>query len=277
MRTMVCAIGAGENNYIREWVEWYKSLGFTNVCLYDNNNIDGEHFQDVIGDYITDGFVILKDCRGKKGFHQTSYELCYNEFGDNYDWIAFFDIDEFMELDKKYKNVEEFFSEDFFKDAQTIRISWKHFDDNDLVRVIDGNYNVVNRFTRIANEKYSENGWDKGILRGGLGQIKVQDSVDGAHMNGISQAQNAVNCAGKKVDWKSMHNGRCWENAWLNHYRYKTIEEYVWKRNRGWTVKGYSDEFVKNLFSLSKFYTINKKTDEKTELFNELIKKSEEQ
>jgi len=50
-----------ENNYIREFVEHHKSIGFDNIVLYDNNDIDGEHFEDVISDYINSGYVILKD------------------------------------------------------------------------------------------------------------------------------------------------------------------------------------------------------------------------
>lgn len=37
MRTSVVCIARIENHYIREWVEHYKSIGFTNVILYDNN------------------------------------------------------------------------------------------------------------------------------------------------------------------------------------------------------------------------------------------------
>ena len=65
-KVLLCCIGKMENNYIREYVEHYKSIGFDNICLYDNNDPDGEHFEDVIGDYIDSGFVILKDVRGQK-------------------------------------------------------------------------------------------------------------------------------------------------------------------------------------------------------------------
>ena len=65
-KVLLCCIGKMENNYIREFVEYYKTIGFDNICLYDNNDIDGEHFEDVIGNYIDSGFVILKDWRGKE-------------------------------------------------------------------------------------------------------------------------------------------------------------------------------------------------------------------
>ncbi len=41
MRTLLCTIAKYENKYLREFVEWYTSIGFTNIVLYDNNDPDG--------------------------------------------------------------------------------------------------------------------------------------------------------------------------------------------------------------------------------------------
>ena len=65
MKTLLCCIGRKENQYIREYVEWYKNLGFTNIVLIDNNYDGEEDFHDAIGDYIDSGYVILKDYRNK--------------------------------------------------------------------------------------------------------------------------------------------------------------------------------------------------------------------
>ena len=65
-KVLLCCIAKLENLYIKEFVEYYKKLGFDNICLYDNNDEDGEHFEDVINDYIESGYVILKNVRGMK-------------------------------------------------------------------------------------------------------------------------------------------------------------------------------------------------------------------
>ena len=44
----LCAIAKNENLYIREWVEHYKNIGVSKIFLYDNNDIDGERFEEVI-------------------------------------------------------------------------------------------------------------------------------------------------------------------------------------------------------------------------------------
>ena len=55
LKTLICCIGKNENKYVREYVEWYKHIGVSHIRIYDNNDIDGEHFDEVIKDYIDDG------------------------------------------------------------------------------------------------------------------------------------------------------------------------------------------------------------------------------
>ena len=98
MKTALCAIGKNENDYILEFVEWYYNLGFTKLFLYDNNDVDGERFEDVIGDYISNGFVEIIDYRGKKVCQLEAYNECYKAHNSEYDWMAFFDCDEFLVL-----------------------------------------------------------------------------------------------------------------------------------------------------------------------------------
>lgn len=272
MKSLLCGIAKCENHYIREWVEYYKELGFDNILLIDNNDVDGERFEDVIGDYINQGYVILMDRRGVQYAQQKSYKEAYDFMGAQYDWMAFFDIDEYMEIDKsKYSKVNDFLSDEIFKNADMIRISWKHFDDNGLVKVIDKNYSVRERFTREVDKNEMTNSWTKGIVRCKFASLSVSMGVDGMHMVQISEVKNAVNCIGKKVSNETIRNGRVWENAWLCHYTFKTIEEYVQKRKRGWSVNGYDKAFTDKLFTLDNFFRFNERTKEKEDLFNNLI------
>ena len=80
MKTLLCCIGRNENQYIREYVEYYKNLGFTNIVLCDNNYDGEQHFEDVIGDYIDSGYVILKDYRNQKVCQLKAYNECYKEY-----------------------------------------------------------------------------------------------------------------------------------------------------------------------------------------------------
>ena len=77
MKTALCAIAKNENLYIREWVEYYMKLGFSNIILYDNNDINGECFEEVINDYIESGFVKIINFRGKLVCQLTAYNDCF--------------------------------------------------------------------------------------------------------------------------------------------------------------------------------------------------------
>jgi hypothetical protein len=57
MKVALCVIGRLENQYAVEYVEYYKSLGFDKIFIYDNNHDGEEHFEDVLQTYIDDGLV----------------------------------------------------------------------------------------------------------------------------------------------------------------------------------------------------------------------------
>ncbi len=48
IKVCLCTVGKEENKYILEFIEHYKKIGVDKIYLYDNNNIDGEHFEEVI-------------------------------------------------------------------------------------------------------------------------------------------------------------------------------------------------------------------------------------
>ena len=76
----LCAMVKNENLYVREWVEWYKNLGVSKIFLYDNNEINGEHLHDVIGDYIENEYVVVFNIRGKQKYQLEAYKDFYNDF-----------------------------------------------------------------------------------------------------------------------------------------------------------------------------------------------------
>jgi len=56
LKLYLCTYEKKENKYIREFIECYKNYGVDKIYLYDNNDIKGERFEDVIGDYIIEKF-----------------------------------------------------------------------------------------------------------------------------------------------------------------------------------------------------------------------------
>lgn len=275
MRVLLCAIAKLENDYLREWVEYHKNLGFDNIILYDNNDIDGEHFEEVIDDYIKEGYVIVKDKRGVELAQVPSYMECYEEFSDEYEWIAFWDIDEFLELET-CTDIHDFLNKDVFKDKKWIRINWKQYTDSDIVYA-DGNYSVK-RFTEVFDETFcrknnlplehakNSNTQCKSIVRAGLEKFVINSphvwmrDIPAVNALGVSCSNEGI-FIGKKPIWKE---------AWLNHYRFKTIEEYAKKKMvRLWPTT-YGDG-GKKMLNIEYFFKFNKRTPEKEELIKRIV------
>ena len=273
-RVLLCGIGKLENDYIREWVEYHKRLGFTNIVLYDNNDPDGERFEDVIGDYIKSGYVILKNWRGRELAQIPSYNECYKEYHGKYDWIGFWDIDEFIEFENE-KTIQGFLGQKKFKDAQCIRIGWKQYTDSGLIRVVNGNYSVK-RFTEVFDEAFckknkipvkgyiSSNIQAKSIIRTNVENFEVTSPhcfLDVPTVNAMGKpAKKAIQLGTKPV----------WRGAWLNHYRFKTLEEYITKKMvRLWPTKYMNGG--KDRLDLDYFFLANKKTKEKVKFAEDLM------
>lgn len=229
---VVCPVKL-ENNYIREWVECYLNLGFDNVILMDNNELAGERLEDVIDDYIKSGFVIVENFRGQpqsKTNQNDMNQATWDKHNQNYDWLAYFDADEYLELDPKYKTISDFLSLDRFNDADEIRVSWKMYGDNGIVRSpILQDYRVEARFKDERN--ISPTTWHnvtKAILRGKrditFNRICHACSHHGAN---ISNIRKDVDVYGTEVD----HTSHKWKailaEAWLNHYRTKSLYEFL--------------------------------------------------
>lgn len=268
-KLLLCCIGKMENNYIREFVEYYKNIGFDNICLYDNNDIDGEHFEDVIKDYIDSGFVILKDWRGKELAQIPSYTDCYNTYKDEYDWIAYFDIDEFLDLE--CNNIKEFLSYDIFNDRgiNCIRVCWKQFTDSNIIKT-DGNYSITKfkDYIQLDQNKYCAQ--TKIIIKTQLDN-HIFDSPHGI----IYNKDNHIICVNTNGDLCKndiIIDNPTWKNACLNHYRFKTIEEYVLnKMVRLWPTTYMNGG--KTGLNLNLFFRYNTFSQEKLDYANYLLDK----
>ena len=81
MEVALCVIAKKENRYLDEFVGYYKTLGFSHIYIYDNNDVDGERIDDAIGKYVEGGFVDVIDCRGEIGAQLKVYNDCYAKFG----------------------------------------------------------------------------------------------------------------------------------------------------------------------------------------------------
>ena len=234
MKVLVCCIGRLENRYIREFVEYYKDIGVTNICLYDNNFNGEEDFNDVIADYINEGFVILKNFRNKKYAQFSAYQDCYKTLYLEYDWTIFIDIDEYIVLNQ-HSNIVEFLSDERYKDYQAIHIRWKMFDDNDMIE--DNGEKCMTRFTReasssiFADNLHKQSTHVKTCLRGNLEGINIINP-HAFHISG-GQKYRACTADGDEHGFTEFFSEQSYDVACIHHFCTKTITEYITKIKRG--------------------------------------------
>lgn len=270
-KTLLCCIVKQENLYLRDFVEYYKNIGFTNILLYDNNDLEGEYPQQVIGDYISEGFVIYVDVRGKYRYQLDAYTECYQIYCDIYDWIAFFDVDEFLEI-KNGENVSEFLLQKMFLDTDAIYLYWLIYGDNGLLH-----YNqipVYDRFT-IPNKPDNEKNNYKIILRG-IGSNKTYTFTDANSFIWHSGFGGLVvkNTEGKIITDKNPYESFTYNNAYIKHYNTLTIEEFLYRRFGRRSYADKASSFNKEVI-MKIFYDVNELTSEKEKIINDFFDKFE--
>jgi hypothetical protein len=255
-----------ENDYIRFFVEYYKNLHFDKIFIYDNNDPDGEKFEDVINDYIQSGFVDIIDFRGRELVQLPAYQDCYYRFNNQYDWIAFFDVDEFLTFSDGSDDIHDFLNQKKFLPYQLMHINWRLYGDSDLLDN-DGR-NVVERFVDPLPDDNPVNRHIKSLIRGGLSYIKWENPH-----TPFSDSYHCCNPLGESVNTSSPFQNYDFSVAYIRHYSTKTIGEWVKNKMKRGTGNR-TAERCKELLTLDFFFAFNKKTEEKL-LYAERILKDE--
>ena len=107
MKVCLCTVGKNENRYIKEFVEHYKKYGIDKIFIYDNNDINGERFNEILNAYLEASYIKILNFRGKEGNQLKMFQDCYDKNYKKYDWMIFYDIDEFINL-KDHLNIKYF-------------------------------------------------------------------------------------------------------------------------------------------------------------------------
>ena len=255
LNVALVAIGRMENPYAVEFVEHYKNLGFAIIIIMDNNHDGEEHFEDVLQDYIDEGFVIVEDYRNQIKPQMRGYTEMYRKYKNDYDWIAFYDFDEFLFINGM--NVSNWL-EKFQSDCQEVLVNWMTMTDNNLVRY--DSRPLVERFREVMTPdrpiqySFPDNCHVKSIIRGGLdiafgGNPHVPDTPLVAYNASGIRCQNSPF---QPIDWSTAH---------LRHFTTKTIEEWMTRKMKVGTPDREPSAFLP--FYKDRFFQINQMTEDK--------------
>ena len=247
-KVAVCAIVRNENRYLREWIEWHKGLGVEKFFIYDNGHGNDENPRDVIGD---DPQVVIMDWRDRNGNTQCeAYDECYREHGNEFAWIGFIDLDEFVRSKMPLPDVLNTI------EADVVAFSWRMMTDNGLVHYDDRP--VQERFTQPAEDLKPETQFVKSFVRSGIEGLSFDRDPHMPHR----PALEVVNPNGGKAPQCSVGTGSR-EVAWIDHHFTKTAEEFAQKVNRSWPAIHDERIIEKEKNAVNHFFRFNERTPEK--------------
>ena len=266
-KVALCARAKKENRYIKYYIEHYKNIGYNHLFFGDNNEIDGESLLDVkeIQDGIKEGFITVINRRGIKDKDQEWYYICYNNLSLEYDWISFFDFDEYLMLKPNGTMIQEFLEHPRFNCCEHIKINWRVYTDNDQLDFEDKN--PKERFP-IETKYTNENRHIKSIIRGGLNYSNMTKNYS---PHSVFSNLKACTSSGKTVIGKLYYNyPPDIENAVINHYVTKSVREFAIKKCRSLGAVDVLDNDTKK-FLFDYFFKINNKNQQKVDIFNEIF------
>ena len=266
LKVAMCAIAKKENRYIKYFIKHYKDIGYNHFYLYDNNLSGRESLEDVeiVKDGVKEGYITIIDYKNIPNHPQMeAYYSCYENYNKEYDWISFYDIDEFLILKEKRIKIQHFLNHPRFNNCDNIKVSWKVYNDNEQLEYEDRP--LIERFPTETEYLYEER-HIKSTVRGGLDYHNLRKSYN---PHNIWTNLKSCTSSGKPTDNGCFVYPPDFETSYLNHYNTKTIREYYEKTNKNNVEPEKIPEKEKQKY-FKFFFTLNKKTKEKVDIFNQM-------
>lgn len=229
----IAAIIKNEAPYLKEWIEYHKLLGVERFYIYDNNSDDDTI--DVLKQYIKNGDVVYKLAKGKT-MQMPAYKDAIYCYGNNTEWMAFIDLDEFIVPVEK-DTISEFLKE--YERFPSLAINWLLFDYNKHETKPEGL--VIENYTR-TDYGFKDNIYVKCIVR----PREVID-IKTAHAFVFKHNRRSVD-SNYNVVKHSTNKNYCIDKIRINHYYTKSKEEYLKRIAKGNVFYDRNREFNKERF-----------------------------
>ena len=239
---IVFSCAKNEDDYILEWVNHYLSLGFDKVIIADNND-SPESIRNILSEHISNGTVQIFECNGLKKFQLYIYNMFLKE--GNYKWCAYFDCDEFLELNA-HKDIKAFLND---IEEECVLINWVVFGSDS--KTFKENAPVQERFRHPVSPLpfFKENFYVKPIIKGGARGFYMTNT------HCPSGNRKIFNIGGYYLTERVSHvfyPPRC-KYAYIKHYYTKSFEEWIANKvQRGWPDEMYDILKPSNYFIVDK-------------------------
>lgn len=252
MKTSICAIARNEKDYLSEWIVYHLNLGFNHIFLYDNNDLENESTTQLCAGQAWKEQVTIIDYRGKTAAQLSAYNECYESNRNNFDWIAFIDIDEFITFGAEctQKTINQYL--ECVNNFDVIVINWMYYGDNE--EIYQRKEGVISRFPKTL-PNLEVNKYVKSIVKtsANIKFVRNPHCVDG-------QVRICDDCQ-QKAPYNEPFKEPSFRKLYIRHYGTKTIDEFI--RNK--ILRGAADQ-NSNPYNLNLFYTVNRRSKAKREV-----------
>ncbi len=230
----VLATARNEGVYFLQWIAHYRALGVEHFFLYSNDNNDGsDALLSALAEageitWISNSFAPRVDGQLKAYSHCLSFAPHILD----YRWTLIVDLDEFMVIDtEQYRSLPDLLDRRESGGATVVAFSW-------LMFTMGNNLAWSRRplLERCTQRESADNTAIKSAFRTrSFITSYPHDPIPAPGVPAVYQ-----NAAGEPHHWEGRDtppsNGTpLYTHAWVNHYYFKSIDEFLWKssRNRG--------------------------------------------
>jgi len=273
MKTCILTVIKNEHQYLDEWITYHLNLGIDHIIIIEDygskshKNIIDKYNNVTLFNYL---YVFNNTINIKKYYLQENYlyyGLLYIKNHYNFNWCFVIDVDEFITIDNKYKDIKEVLS--LYEDYDSVVLQWQNYGANGLIYKPDYNQKGIietymNKVNFTLADKY---GWFRNVKTVHHLDNFNKDSYNSEHVPNLK-----TNWC--KTDFSKDKKKLIYNNMYIRHYITKSWEEYVIKLK----VRGM---FNRNHRNYNDFFDLNTDMlDKKEELLNmidDIINKNKEE
>ncbi len=223
VRCGVACFITNEADFLREWIEFHRLVGFEGFLIYDNGSGDGP--EEVLRPYLRTGvadYLPWPNPRGPENFHLAqlaAYEDAIAKARGRFDWLAILDCDEFLFAPDRRPVPEVLLS---YSDYPAVGVNWQVFGTSGVHDLHPGEC-LIEKLTWKRHSAHPGNAHIKSIV-----QPEEVVRVETQHNCAYRDGRLAVNTDHQPITGPHSAPPR-WDVLRINHYMFRT-ERFFRKR-----------------------------------------------
>lgn len=210
----LCAIAKEETPFLREWAAYHHLIGFERIFIYDNGS--AVPVRETLADMYDAGMLDTYTIQGEN-MQLVAYNHCLKTHGPECHWMAFFDLDEFLLLRRE-------------DDARAFLAAYEEYAGICVTSNTFGSSGHMGRPVGLVTENYREclglESMVKCIVRPAMVSMPLSPEHFLFTEGGYAVTPDAIPVYGGHAPASTGH-------ALLNHYKYRSQQDYEEKVRRG--------------------------------------------